>query len=292
MKKTIYMMLAAVLLVCGCEYHPYYDGQKFRIYNRNYGLIEEEGCHLYVPIVSTSDFEIILYGGKGKHHVITVDDPQYLSYSYKDADVETTLWGNGIVPATITIEPKELGETSMRISDEDTEESIQVYLHVVKAYSMLQIYASENSLEPNLVLAFEYMSTGDVVKICRKDPDIGRVVFMMDAKFRMLDYQTTVVLELTYAADAEGQPAVDGVETVRLFRVQFENGQESYSSEMLRYMNLNYLPVTRAYYEEPEYNYYGSFKFVDITDADVSEQDPEAMKCFYCQSARLNPIAE
>lgn len=292
MKKTIYILLAVMLLVCGCEYHPYYDGQKFRLYNRNSGLIEEDGCHLYVPIVSMWDFEITLYGGKGKHHVITVDDPQYLSYSYKEADVEASLWGSGIVPAAITIEPKELGETSMRISDEDTGESIQVYLHVVKAYSMLQIYASENSLEPNLVLAFEYMSENDVVKICKKDPDTGKVAFIMDAKFRMLDYQTTVVLELTYAADAEGQPAVDGVETVRLFRVQFENGQESYSSEILRYMNLNYLPVTRAYYEEPLYDYYFTFRFVDITDADVSEQDPEELKCFYCQSARLNYIAE
>ena len=292
MKKTIYILLAVMLLVCGCEYHPYYDGQKFRIYNRNCGLIEEDGCHLYVPIVDTRDYTITIYGGKGKKHLITVDDPQYLGYTYEEANVEATLWGEGIVPATITIEPKEIGETSMRILDEDTGESIQVYLHVVKSYSMLVIKWSENSLEEGLVLAFEFLSNGDVVKICRKDPETGRIEYMMDAKFRFLDYKQTVALELTYKADAEGQPDVDGVETVKLFRVQEEDGQESYSWQMLQWMNLNYLPVTRGYYKEPDYQYYMTFRFVDITDGDISEQDPYNLKCFYAESAYLDTIGE
>ena len=40
MRKFIYMAIAVLLMATGCEYHPYYDGQKLRVYNMDHGVIE------------------------------------------------------------------------------------------------------------------------------------------------------------------------------------------------------------------------------------------------------------
>ena len=74
MKRFIYSTIAAMLMLCGCEYHPYYDGQPLRIYNYEYGVIEADGVHINVPIVSRREFEISIYGGKGKNHNVAVDN--------------------------------------------------------------------------------------------------------------------------------------------------------------------------------------------------------------------------
>ena len=68
----MYMTIAVLLMVTGCEYHPFYDGQKLRIYNNDHGLIEADGAHLYVPVAGRTPFEIEIYGGAGKNHKVTL----------------------------------------------------------------------------------------------------------------------------------------------------------------------------------------------------------------------------
>ena len=47
MKRMIYAALAAVLMISACDsYHPYYDGQQFRIYHYDYGVIEADGVNM------------------------------------------------------------------------------------------------------------------------------------------------------------------------------------------------------------------------------------------------------
>lgn len=293
MKRTIYIVLAVMLLLCGCDYHPYHDGQKFRIYNSSYGLIETDGTHMYVPLVDKRKFVIDVYGGKGRNHSIVVDDPKCLSYTYEAAKVDGGLLGDGIIPTRVTINPLEVGDTSIRISDDDTGESIQVFIHVVKAYSTMEVYKTHGSMQPGIVFAFEYRSKNDVVKICRRNEETDNIEFMYDAKFRFLDRNTTVAFELTYLADADGQPDAAGNETVKRFLVLYEDGGDSgYPFGMLREMNLNYLPITRAYYPDEDYEYYQEFIFVDITDDEFSNQEPSEMKCFYVRSAQLNPLID
>ena len=85
-----------LLAFAGCEYHPYYDGQKLRVYNMEHGVIEADGTHLYVPIVGRYDFEIEIYGGAGKNHKVTLADQEYFRYTYKEADVDNGFLGEGI----------------------------------------------------------------------------------------------------------------------------------------------------------------------------------------------------
>ena len=71
MKRFIYSAIVVMLMVCGCQYHPFYDGQPLRLYNSESGIIENDGGHVYVSIVSIRDFEIEIYGGKGKNHEVS-----------------------------------------------------------------------------------------------------------------------------------------------------------------------------------------------------------------------------
>ena len=103
MKKFIYAAIAVILMASGCEYHPYYDGQKLRVYNMDHGVIESDGTHLYVPIVARKAFEIEIYGGAGKNHKVTLADHEYFSYTYKEADVDNGFLGEGVYPATLTL---------------------------------------------------------------------------------------------------------------------------------------------------------------------------------------------
>ena len=50
MKRYILAAIAVLVMMSGCEYHPYYDGQILRVYQAKYGLIEADGAHLNVPV--------------------------------------------------------------------------------------------------------------------------------------------------------------------------------------------------------------------------------------------------
>ena len=288
MKRFIYIY-AVMLLACGCEYHPYYDGQPLRIFNADCGIVETSGIHINVPIVSRSKFVISIYGGKGKEHSVTVEDTGYFSYTYEEADVDGGLMGDGIVPAKITITPHQLGETSMTISDVDTGESIQLFVHVVRTYSTLEVDDTKNSLPEGTVLAFEYGSAGDIFKMCRYNPRTGLFEYLYDGHFRFLEDDETLELELTYLADQAGNPDVNGEEVVKRFMVQIET-YEGYvdAPGSLYLMNLEYLHVqTRDHAPVIDYDYYSRFRFVDITDNPHPDPESPEAKIFYAGSATL-----
>ena len=294
MRKIIYMAIAVLLMAAGCEYHPYYDGQKLRVYNRDHGVIETDGTHLYVPIIGRHAFEIEIYGGAGKHHKVTLADQEYFSYTYKEADVDNGFLGEGVYPATLTLEPLQLGDTSMTIADEDTGESIQLYVHIIEAFNMIEIFDSHGSLAAGNVLAFDYVSGSDLVKIARKDQETGAMELIVEGRFRFLDYDSTVALELSYPADSEGQPDASGAETVKRFLVEFQEGGVYGSAQgMLHLMNLNDVMLhTRLYMPDYEFEYNEKFRFVDITDNENPDMESPDTRIFYAFSAKLQPWEE
>lgn len=288
MNRIIYTAILLMLTLSGCEYHPYYDGQPFRVFNNSHGLIETDGTHIYVPIADRMPFKIEIYGGKGKNHNVTIADPEYLGFSYLKADVDGGFMGEGIIAATITLNPQALGETSMTITDEDTGESIQLYVHIVKAYRMMEVRSTRNSLKVGTVLGFEYMSKNDVVRIGWRNPSTGILEDVVDAKYRFLDYDTTVALELTYLADEDGQPDPAGTETVRRFLVQYDGGYDSGSPLQMMYsMNLDYLSFQTRAYMDDEVEYLSSLQFLDITDDENADPSLPETKVFFTRSAEL-----
>ena len=73
---------------------------------------------------------------------------------------------------------------------------------------MMEIHESQNSLAKGTVLAFEFPSASDVVKICRRNQDSGEMELLQESKCTFHDCDSTVVMELTYIADADGQPDI------------------------------------------------------------------------------------
>lgn len=297
MKRYILAAIAGLLIFSGCEYHPYYDGQILRVYMSQYGLIETDGTHLNIPIKSTRPYVLEIYGGKGKSHKVNVADPNLLAFAYKEASVETFL-GGGVEPAKLTLDPQQLGDTSIEILDEDTGESISIELHIVKAYNMMEIHDTRNSLAIGTVIAFTYPESSEEIKICRKDTENGNLEYLYDAKCRFHDCDTTVMMELTYLADETEQPDIKGTEIAKKFLVQSEEGyvtgEPYYTLDM---MNLRYMTIlTRAVkddYDKWEYNY--RFRFIDITDlaeGEIPDGDSPDAKVFYATSAKLTPWIE
>ena len=294
MKRYILAAIAGLLIFSGCEYHPYYDGQILRVYMSQYGLIETDGTHLNIPIKSTRPYILEIYGGKGKSHKVNVADPNLLAFAYKEASVETFL-GDGVEPAKLTLDPQQLGDTSIEILDEDTGESISIELHIVKAYNMMEIHDTRNSLAIGTVIAFTYPESSEEIKICRKDTENGNLEYLYDAKCRFHDCDTTVMMELTYLADEFEQPDIHGSEITKKFLVQSDEGYvtgEPYYT--LDLMNLYYMTIlTRAVkddYDRFEYHY--RFRFIDITENENPDLLTQDSKIFYANSATLQPWIE
>lgn len=294
MKRYILAAIAVLMILSGCEYHPYYDGQILRVYQTKYGLIETDGAHLYVPIESSRPYVLEIYGGKGKNHKVTVSDPELLAFIYRGASVDTFL-GEGVEPANLTLQPRQLGDTTMEILDEDTEESISINLHIVKAYNMMEVHHSQNSLAIGTVIAFDYPAPSEDIKMCRKNLENGDLEYLFDAKCRFHDCDTTVMMELTYLADEFEQPDINGSEITKKFLVQNEEGyvtgEPYYTLDM---MNLHYMTIhTRAVkddYDRFEHNY--RFRFIDITENENPDLLSPDSKIFYAKSATLQPWIE
>ena len=65
MKRLIYAAIAVTIILTGCKYHPFYDGQAFGVYAPNVGLIRTDGTTINVPIVDRSPYVLEFYGGMG-----------------------------------------------------------------------------------------------------------------------------------------------------------------------------------------------------------------------------------
>ena len=157
---------------------------------------------------------------------------------------------------------------------------------------MMKVFNTKNSLEAGTVLAFEYASEGETLKMCRITEEGMRPEYVCDAKCRFLDRDTTFVMELTYPADENEQPDPQGTETVKRFLAEFENGHGAYGAySMLRYMNLDYIPVqTKDVHIEDDY--YEKFRFIDVTEDEYPDPESPDTKIFYATSATLEPWIE
>ena len=273
MKRITYAVLAALMILSGCDrYHPYYDGQAFCAYDTYSGtLLEEDGGYVSVTLQREYEdmFVVEFYGGKGKNHTVTVADPEYLDYRYEEGDVKTPPFDYEINAAKIILLPKQLGDTSITVTDDDTGESIQFYVHIGNAYRALSItYRGQPSIfDPQTLFAFTCEGDDDVLEICS---GYGRYIeHIVSAKYAFVDIDGLLYFEMTYPADEEGRPAAGGVETFRRYQVQFADGTVTDPADMLWYMNLPEIQVQTKETMPDEFMTY--FRFVDVTEVDESE---------------------
>jgi hypothetical protein len=289
MKRFIYAVTAAIIILSGCEYNPLYDGQQFCVYHVDCGLLETDGGHIYVPIKSDEPYVLELYGGKGRKHTVTIDSPEYLDYSYEKGNVK----GDGfmdmdIIPAGVTLLPKKLGMSTLTVTEEDTGEAISLTVHVCPAYKAIQVTDSRNSLANHTILAFRYDGVDDVVKICTGDFYEGSLECVTEGRYAFVPYESTVALELTYPADENEQPCAGGTEIKKIYKVEFYYGGGAGSAEaMLMYMSLKDFPVQTKAFQIPEYYY--DFRYVDVTDGVYHDPESTDAKVFNARSAIIVP---
>lgn len=294
MKRTLFAVFAVLNILSGCEYHPYYDGQKFCLYSSEYGLFETDGAHIYVPLYSEEAYVFECYGGKGQHHTVEIEDPDILGYSYIESAVDQRPFESpGIVPAGISLQPQKYGDTSMTIADEDTGESIMINVHICEAAKAIQVYEGCNTFETNTVLSFRYAAQDDIVHFCRGNVSRRELEYIAEGKYEFVDIDGLLHLQLTYPADEEGKLSASGKDTVKLYQIQYRDGYSYAPESMMVMLNMQAYPIqTRSAYNivEPG-NYHTRFRFVDVTDIDPSTLDhiDDDREIFYAYSAEMIP---
>lgn len=288
MKKTLYAVLAAIIILSGCEYHPYYDGQKFRVYNSLYGFIRSDSQVIAIPVEGGIPYFLSLYGGYGRHHSVEVSDPEILGYSYDKGFVKPVPFDYpDIETANVTLLPARLGQTSVRVSDEDTGESEMIKIKVCESYHALEINNDNSPFEEGTFFAFRYGGVDNVLRICKGDIAAMDYKHIADGTYRFVEYNGVLSLEITYPADENGCPDPVGQDTFRKYLVQaYYGGTYGDNSLMMEYLNLSKLSVaTRASFDEMDVYYNNSFRVVDITDG----TNPENAEHFYMSSATIIP---
>ncbi len=279
MKKSfIYALVAGMMILNGCDYHPYYDGQEMcAYYEHTRMLLKEDGKHIYMTLQyeGESPFVMEIYGGQGKNHTITVSDPDCLGYSYAPSEVKTPPFDYDLNAAEITFLPKKLGETSITVTDEDTGESIQFYVHIANAHCAVQVAYyiskdnSEGAYDNKTIFAFKYGGVDDVLNIYSGFLYSTELEHVVSGKYAFVEIDGLLYLEMTYPADETGRPASDGIETFRRYQVQFDGGGSADAGSMLGYMNLLDFKVQTKEVVMPDGM--ENFRFVDVTGIEESE---------------------
>lgn len=274
MKRIIYAVLAALMILNGCDrYHPYYDGQEFCLLDSYSGtVLKEDGGHVSVTLQREAEdmFIVEFYGGTGKNHTVTVADPECLDFTYVKGSVKTPPFNSEINPAKIILLPKKLGDTSITVTDDDTGESIQFYVHIGNAYSALSLYyrGHPKIFDDQTVFAFDCGGKDDVFEICRGY--VHNLEPVVSGRYSFVDIGGILYFEITYPADSEGRPKADGEDFFRRYQVQFADGTTDEPVDMLWYLNLAELHV-RTKDAGPDVSYQSYFRFVDVTTFDESE---------------------
>ena len=268
----IYAAFTAMIILGGCDYHPYYDGQKFCVYDVNSDtLFEEDGGDVFITLQYEDDDTFILefYGGKGQNHTVTVDS-EYLDYLYESSAVKTPPFDYEICAAEISLLPKKQGDTSITVRDDDTGESIQVNIHIDNAYHAIQMQYSETSpFDQQTVFAFKYGREDDVLEICTGSIYRLDLEHVVSGKYTFADINGLLYFEMTYPADEDGRPVSGGVETFKRYQVQYDYGDSSNAQYMLWQMNLEDIPLLT---KDVGLDWYvNSFRFVDVTGIDEAE---------------------
>ena len=296
MKRLIYMAVLAMIAFASCEYHPYYDGQALCIYGSECGLIRTDGVHVNVPVVSREPYVLELYGGKGCNHTIVVDDSDILGYEYSSRDVQHSIADESdLIPAKITLRPKKKGDTCITIKDDDTGESIMMFIHVCDAYKAIQLFKGNSDFYHDCILAFNYGELDDVVRICRGNVYTGNIEHIVDGHYRFVDIEGYLHLELTFTAGENGRVAAEGTEVQKLYQVQFISGGAYGADLMLEYLNLSLLPTyTRKVESDVDVmpSYKMEFMFIDVTGVDLPNVDSLDGEQFFAYSAEIIPWVE
>lgn len=288
MKKIIYAALTAVIILSGCEYHPYYDGQKFRVYNVHYGFIQSDSPVMAIPVEGGNPYLLSLYGGYGKHHSVEISDPEILGYSYDKGFVKNVPFDYpDIETANVTLLPERLGQTSVRVTEEDTGETEVIDVKVCESYHALAIDSGESQFEEGSFFAFRYGGVDNVLRICKGDITTFDYKHIADGTYRFVEYNGLLSFEITYPAAESGLPDPDGDEIFKKYLVQgYSGGMYGNNSLMMEYLNLSKLSVaTRASFDEMDVYYKNSFRVVDITDGTTSDD----AGYFYMSSATIIP---
>ena len=299
MTRMVFAALAVVMILSGCRYNPLYDGQEFRLYSSEFGLFEKDGADVFIPVEYDKPLVIECYGGKGKSHSVVIQDPSLLDYSYSKTSVKYEILDDAdIRPASVTLLPKKLGDTSITISDNDGGGSITVNVHICPAYKVLVVTDSHNCYDPGTVLAFKYGGVDDVVSFCKKNnPDGGSyhdnrpmdMEHIVDGKYRFVPSENTVILELSYETDSNGQPCRGGMMTDKRFKVKFSYGKDANDpEEMMKYLHLDDLKISTKVEEDP-YDVIYLFSFIDMEDEQNTEISPERARRFTAWSASIIP---
>lgn len=287
MRKSVTALLAALMILIGCEYHPYYDGQEFYVYNSECGLLKGDGGHVVVPIASDLPYVLTFYGGKGENHSIEVSDPEILDYEYVESDVKITVGDADVIPASVTLLPGQLGDTYLTVRDDDTGEIVRILVHVCEAYKAIQVYEGGKIFGKETMFVFRYPQEDDVVSICIRNAEEYDVELVTEGTYKFMDIEGLLYFEVFFPADEDGRPAAEGNIVRKLYKVCFTDTNSYYSDLMLSNLNMDgYTIHTKATSGSTD-NYTSRFMFIDLTDADLSSFELVYDDCFYAYSARL-----
>ena len=269
MKRFIYAAIAVTIILTGCEYHPFYDGQAFGVYAPNVGLIRTDGTTINVPIVDRSPYVLEFYGGMGKNHNIIVADPDCLDYVYEESDVVSSVGDTDIVPASITLQPKKKADTSITIEDIDTGESITINVSIKDSYKAAEVMTGNDTFRTRTLFVFDYFGSDDIVKICRHASQLGHIEHIVDGRYEFVVepdelYGDVLYFEITYPADETGKPSAAGVETFKRYLVGYEGGGYGSADWQMELLNLIGFRMTTKM-SDPSYEYNAVLRFVDVT---------------------------
>lgn len=270
MKRIIYILAAALVMFAGCEYHPYYDGQKFCVYFDRNGLIETDGAHIYVPVVSRTPYSIECYGGLGEEYSLDIADPQIFQCSFVEKAVGGATYDEPQAAAFV-IEPKKIGDTEMTITDKDTGESIQLYVHICEAYHAIEVTMDSEIFNIGTKLAFKYGGTDDVLKVLMPAGLSYGYEVVAEGRYEFVVINDLLYLEMTLPMDSFGTFSPSGTPTFRRFQVQYRYGGAGHYSSMLADMNLTDFQSAANEVDEVYY----SMLYVDVTG--VEDLGPEAV---------------
>ena len=289
MKRSVYAALAAMMILSGC-YNPLYDGQKFRVYHSDCGIVESDGAHIYIPVQLDKPYVLELYGGWGKKHEVKIADPELLDYSYTKESIEKDglIDDPEMIPAGVTLLPKKVGNTAITLTEGDTNESITINVHICEAYKALEVEDSQNSLPDGTVLAFRYGGSDDVLRICRKGEPREKMEHIVDGKYAFVPYNSSVCMELSFPADDAGQPSAEGEMITRRYYVTMSYGAVPGSaSAMMQRLHLADFPLDTKASSVMDTNWY--MQFTDITDNESPDPESPDFKSFNAWSTVVVP---
>lgn len=286
MKRMIFAALTALIISAGCEYHPFYDGQDFCIYNGACGLLKSDGGHAYVPVKGERAFVLDIYGGKGKSHSITVADPEVLGYSYVRSDVKTTIGDSEVICASITIIPKKVGETSINVTDDDTGESISISITICEAYKAFEVCESGSVFDKGSVFAFRYPYEDNVISIGAGSVTSNDIDYIADGTYTFFEKDQHLFFEIVYPASESGRPAAEGELTKKTYLIFPVNGYYYGAYSVMQMLNLSDYELLTRSSDEVEQTYHVRFKFMEH-DPDIPVTDSLDGEAFSAYSARI-----